>query len=187
VTIRYFILGFLNQKPMSGYDIKCFLDRFSWLMGSPSFGSLYPALHALLEDGLTTVTVVSREGKPPRKIHRITEMGRAVLQEWIDQLAASDSPLKTFIMYLVLAGNFSSAGLIGHLRHRRTQVADHHGALKQVAKTSDGENDLGQRLALGYGLAIAAAELAWLDSTLDRLPPHSLPTEVVQDDGALLR
>jgi len=66
VSIRHFILGLLNRQRMSGYDIRRFLKSLSWLIDSPSPGSLYPALHILLEDGLVTVEVVSRQDKPPR-------------------------------------------------------------------------------------------------------------------------
>jgi PadR family transcriptional regulator AphA len=187
VSLRYFILGLLTRQSMSGYDIKRFLKSLGWLIGSPSFGSLYPALHALLEDGLATVDVLSREDKPPRKIYSITERGKQALQEWVDQPVEQGASLKAFVMRLVLASNFSRAGLIAQLRQRRSQVADHHASLGQIAKTVD-ERDLGQRLALGYGLAIAAAELTWLDSTLDRLSEpsqQSLPTEVVQGDSVV--
>ena len=44
---------------MSGYDIKQSLKDLSWLIGSPSFGSLYPALHALVDDGFATVEAVA--------------------------------------------------------------------------------------------------------------------------------
>ena len=49
-SFRYSILGLLTHEPMSGYDIKRFLESLGWLVGSPSYGSIYPALHALLED-----------------------------------------------------------------------------------------------------------------------------------------
>ena len=62
VSFRYFVLGLLAQRSMSGYDIKRFLKSLSWLIGSPSFGSLYPALHALLKDELVTVKVAPRTG-----------------------------------------------------------------------------------------------------------------------------
>ena len=184
VSFRYFILGLLTQQPMSGYDIKRLLKGFSWLIGSPSFGSLYPTLHALLKDDLVTVEIVPREGNPPRKIYSITEAGRQVLQEWIDQPVVSDAPLKAFVMRLILASNFSYDGLIAYLQQRRSQVAAHHATLEQIAEPLD-EMDLGQRLALGYGLAIAATELAWLDSTLDRLSrplQQPLPMEIAQGD-----
>jgi DNA-binding PadR family transcriptional regulator len=76
VSIRQLILDLLTRQPMSGYDIKRFLKSLSWLIDSPSFGSLYPALHTLLEDGLVTVEVIPPQDKPPRKIYSITDRYR---------------------------------------------------------------------------------------------------------------
>lgn len=183
MNFRYFILGLLTRKPMSGYDIKLFLKSLNWLIGSPSFGSLYPTLHALLKDSLVTVDVVPGEGKPSRKIYSITEGGRQTLQEWINQPVVPGASLKAFLMRLMLASNFSQGGLIAHLKQRRSQVAAHHTPLEQTARELDEGADLGQRLALDYGLAVATAELAWLDRTLERLSEQPLPMEVAQGNG----
>ena len=185
VSIRHFILGLLTRQPMSGYDIKRFLKSLSWLIDSPSFGSLYPALHALLEDDLVTVEILSRQDKPPRKIYTITEKGRQVLQEWMDRPVAPGASLKAFVMRLILASNLSHAGLIAHLEQRRAQVAAHRLALEQTAQAMDDGMDLGERLALDYGLAVAAAELAWLDQTL-AWSSQRLSAEADQGDLAAL-
>jgi PadR family transcriptional regulator AphA len=185
VSIRHFILGLLTRQPMSGYDIKRFLKSLSWLIDSPSFGSLYPALHALLEDDLVTVEILSRQDKPPRKIYTITEKGRQVLQEWMDRPVAPGASLKAFVMRLILASNLSHAGLIAHLQQRRAQVAAHQLALEQTAQAMDDGMDLGERLALDYGLAVAAAELAWLDRTL-AWSSQRLSAEADQGDLAAL-
>jgi len=183
LSIRHFILGLLTQQPMSGYDIKRFLESLSWLIDSPSFGSLYPALHMLLEDGLVTVDVVSRQDRPPRKIYTITEAGRQALREWMDQPVAPGASLKTFVMRLILATNLSHTGLIAHLQQRRSQVAAHRATLRRIAGAPDGTMDSGQRLTFGYGLTLATAELDWLDSTLEQLSQQLLPVEVVKGDG----
>jgi PadR family transcriptional regulator AphA len=185
VSIRHFILGLLNRQPMSGYDIKRLLRSLSWLIDSPSFGSLYPALHALLEDGLVTVEVIHRQNKPPRKIYSITEAGRQSLREWMDQPLASGGSLKAFLMRLILAGNLSRTGLIAHLQQRRAQVAAHQVDLEQTAEGMDKGMDVGERLALDYGLAVAAAELAWLASTLARLSQQPLSAEAARDGIAI--
>lgn len=182
VSLRHFILGLLTRQPMSGYDIKRFLQRLSWLVGSPSFGSLYPALHTLLENGLVTVEVIPRQDKPPRKIYTITEIGQQELQKWLDRPVASGVSLRAFLMRLILASNLSSDGLIAHLEQRRAEVADHQLTLQQTAEAMDEGADLGDRLALEYGLTVAEAELAWLDRTLVHLSQSSLPVEIVQSD-----
>ena len=183
VSIRHLILGLLSQQPMSGYDIKRFLKSLSWLVDSPSFGSIYPTLRALQEDGLVTMEEVLRQGKQPRKIHTITEAGRQALREWVDQPSSPDVSLKTFLMRLVLAGSFSHTGLIVHLQQRRSQIGVHYATLKQIMETLDEMADSGQRLTFDYGLALATVELAWLDSKLELLSQQSLPVEVVKGDG----
>jgi DNA-binding PadR family transcriptional regulator len=166
ISIRQFILGLLARQPMSGYDIKRFFKSLSWLIDSPSFGSLYPALHTLLDDGLVTVKVIPQQDKPPRKIYSITGAGEEILQEWMRQPVESDVSLKAFLMRLILASNLSQDDLVAHLERRRVQVSSH---LQQTTEAMGNKADLGERLALDYGVAVANAELAWLDSALSRL------------------
>jgi PadR family transcriptional regulator AphA len=177
VNIRYFILGLLTRQPMSGYDIKRFLKQLNWLVDSPSFGSLYPALHALLEDSWVTVEVVPRQDKPPRKIYTITQTGRQALQEWINQPIASGQSLKAFLMRLILADNLSHDGLVTYLQQRHVQVAAHRLSLEHMTEEADEGMDLGDRLVLDYGLSVATAELAWLDRMLVQLSQSSPSVE----------
>jgi PadR family transcriptional regulator AphA len=186
VRLRYLILGLLTRKPMSGYDIKRFLKGLDWLIGSPSFGGLYPALRALLQDSLIGEDDIPHQSRRLRKIYRITDAGKQAFQEWLNQPIAPDASLKSFVMRLVLASNFPRAGLIAHLQQRRSQVAAHRATLLQIAEVPGEGTELEERLVLDYGLTLARAELAWLDSTLDRLS-QPLPMEVVQDDSALLK
>jgi hypothetical protein len=55
--------------------------------------------------------------------------------------------------------------------------------LSQMVESLDGTMDSGRRLAFGYGLALATAELAWPDSTLELLSQQPLPMEVVKGNG----
>lgn len=169
MSFRYFILGLLAQQSMSGYDIKRFLEHLDWLIGSPSFGSVYPALHALLKDGLATVNVVNDGSKQSRKVYSITEIGRQTLHEWINQPIESDTSLKAFLMRLMLASNLSYTGLIACLQQRRSQVAVHHAALEQITEARAETAELREHLAFDFGLAAATAELAWLNRALERL------------------
>lgn len=175
VSIRHLILGLLAQQAMSGYDIKRLLESLSWLMDSPSFGSIYPILRSLREDGLVTMEEVLCQGKSPRKIYTTTRTGRQALREWVDQSITSGTSLKAFVTRLILAGSFSHTELITHLQQRRSEVMACYAALKQLAEAEYGTMDSGQRLTFDYGLALATAELAWLDDALEQLSQQPLP------------
>jgi DNA-binding PadR family transcriptional regulator len=185
VSLRYFVLGLLTQQPMSGYDIKRSLKGLSWLIGNPSGGSLYPLLRALRQEDLVTVEIVPGLDRPPRKIYSITEAGHQALQAWIEQPIAANATLRGFVMRLLLADSHPPARLSAHLKQRRAQVATRHASLAGGLETGARLNR-GQQLALDYGLALAKAELAWLDTTLDRLRKQPFPDENVQGDSGAL-
>ncbi len=169
---------------MSGYDINQFLKHLSWLIGSPSFGSLYPALHALLDEKLVTQDVIARQDKPPRKVYSITDKGREVLEAWSNQPIIPSASLKSFVMRLLLGSNFSHPDLLAHLEQRRLQVVAHQAELEKAACSIDGTMDLGQQLTFDYGLAMATAELSWLNNTLEQLSQTPYTAEVEKGDSA---
>ncbi len=169
VSVRYVILGLLTQQPMSGYDIKQLFESFNWLIGSPSYGSLYPALHDLLNEELVAMEIIPNQDKPARKEYHTTAKGKNALREWLQQPATCDTPLKPFLMRLMLADNYSHEGLVGYLHQRRSQVVAYHSDLQERARNGDEIDDLGQELIFNYGLAMANAELQWLDHVLEQL------------------
>ena len=174
MSIRYFILGLLTRKPMTGYDVKTSLEDLSWLVDVPSYGSLYPALHNLLEEGMVNVSVVPGDGKPSRKVYSITEAGTQVLQTWIHRPIETDISQKTFVMRLLLANNFSREGLIAYLKQRHTRMTTHLAALESRIEINTAETSSeAERFAADYGLVIASAEIHWLEDTLARLAENA--------------
>ena len=74
--LRLYLLKLLDENPRHGYDvIRELEDRFMGLY-SPSAGTVYPRLARLESEGLVTHEV--SEG---RKVYRITDPGRAELDE----------------------------------------------------------------------------------------------------------
>jgi DNA-binding PadR family transcriptional regulator len=179
VDFLYFVLGLLEQQPMSGYDIKRLLERLDGLIGSSSFGQIYPTLHTLLEEGWVTVNVVTRENRPPKKVYTIKQEGQQALQEWAGQPSLSGASQKALVMRLILARGYPQRRLMAHLRQRRAHVVAHRNALEELRGESEQAGG-GWQLALDYGLAVTDAELGWLDHALDATPQETLPEEIVE-------
>lgn len=170
MNIRYLILGLLTQKPMTGYDVKTSLEDLKWLVDVPSYGSLYPALHNLLEEGMVSRTIVPKEGKPSRKVYSITQTGTDTLQSWLEQPIEADTSQKGFVMRLLLASNFSREGLIAYLQQRHHQTTAHRTALERYIEIdTPGANTAIDQLVVDYGLAVARTEILWLEGALARL------------------
>ena len=74
--LKYVILQLLSEKPRHGYEIIKALEERSKGFYVPSPGMVYPALTYLEEIGHATV-----ETEGTRKLYRLTDLGRAHLEE----------------------------------------------------------------------------------------------------------
>ena len=75
------VLGVLEGTQLHGYEISKRIRQLSDTALAVGEGQLYPALHRLERDGMVAATWVPQEGKPPRKVYRLTEEGAGLLEE----------------------------------------------------------------------------------------------------------
>ena len=81
------VLGVLDDGAAHGYEIARRIKATSEEALAVGEGLLYPALHALERDDYVVADWVPQEGKPNRKVYRLTETGRGKLakkrKEWL--------------------------------------------------------------------------------------------------------
>jgi PadR family transcriptional regulator, regulatory protein AphA len=90
VSIKYVILGFLSDTPLTGYDLKKKFSESSIFHWTGNNNQIYRTLVELHEENLVTIEVQYQESKPPRKIYTITAAGLAALRQWM--LTAPELP-----------------------------------------------------------------------------------------------
>ncbi len=78
------VLELLAQREMYGYQIIAELAERSENAFRMQEGTLYPLLHAMEQDGYVTARVQVTNGRP-RRYYRITDAGRAQLQDKLAQ------------------------------------------------------------------------------------------------------
>jgi DNA-binding PadR family transcriptional regulator len=84
-TTSYCLLGLLDLRPFSAYDLTKYMQR-------SALASLWPRTEAatyreakrLADAGLASVTTET-EGKRPRSVYRITPAGRSALRTWLTE------------------------------------------------------------------------------------------------------
>jgi DNA-binding PadR family transcriptional regulator len=82
----YVILGLLDTRPRTGYEIKQTVDdstRFFW---AASYGQIYPELRRLRDAGLVE-SERDDAGARKRTVHRLTPAGRKALRAWLAEPA----------------------------------------------------------------------------------------------------
>ncbi len=82
-ALGYALLGLLNGKPASGYDLRKIFSSTSMKSYSDSPGAIYPALGRLQRQGLIRGTIEQGAGMRRRQVFRVTAKGLAELKKWI--------------------------------------------------------------------------------------------------------
>jgi len=79
------LLGLLNYRPMTGYDLKKILDHpmgFFWIA---QMSQIYRELNTLEEKELVKSEIVPQEKRPDRKVYHLTKEGRETFLSWINK------------------------------------------------------------------------------------------------------
>jgi len=83
MSLDHAILGFLNYRPLSGYDLKKIFDTSVRHFWPADQSQIYRTLNRLAEKGLAEMQVVEQEDRPDRKEYSITAAGQEELRQWL--------------------------------------------------------------------------------------------------------
>lgn len=127
----YTILGCLTIEPMSGYDVKQFLERSVVHFWSESYGQIYPALEDLEEEGLVEGREIPGERGRPKRVYRVTEAGREELRRWLREPAEPVAPRYEHSLKLFFGHNVGPEASLGHVHRLREQAAESLAAFRE--------------------------------------------------------
>jgi PadR family transcriptional regulator, regulatory protein AphA len=154
----YVILGLLDAKPRTGYEIKRTVDdstRFFW---AASYGQIYPELRRLRSAGLVTSERDDAGGRK-RTRHRITAAGRRELRRWLAEPAQAtelrdEKLLKLFFSASTGGDEISSTAGAEILGARREEHVEKAERLRELEpKVIAGGNPF-QLAVLRYGIEL---------------------------------
>ena len=85
MSLAFGILGFLNYKPMSGYDlVKAFESSLEFFWYAQS-SHIYLELKKLEKKGYICGNTVIQSDRPNKRIFSITDTGREAFINWLSQ------------------------------------------------------------------------------------------------------
>ena len=85
MSLRYTLLGFINYKPVTGYELKKHMDNSTNFFWNANLSQIYPALKKLEHEGYITSKKILQDGPPDKKIYTITEKGKTELISWLEK------------------------------------------------------------------------------------------------------
>jgi len=160
MDIKTLCLGMLTFGEASGYDLK---KRFETSFGhffSAGYGSIYPALAYLAETKLVTCTEIPQEGKPDRKVYRITEAGQRKFMDALCETNPGHKMRSEFLAMLCFAHLMEEQHLDSLLANR-LEALD---SLIELLRSCTPETQApGVQFVTGFGLTMALAAKKYIE------------------------
>lgn len=161
---RWTVLGCLSIEPMSGYDIKRFIDRTIVHFWSESYGQLYPTLKKLEREGLVTSRAEPGERGPERRVYSITRKGCSALREWLRHPAEPASPRYEHSLKLFFGHVAGSEVALEHVERLRAEAT----ASLEAYRGSEARLEVmrGEAPWIPYWLAVLRGGIRYAEMTL---------------------
>ncbi|MEO1397747.1 MAG: PadR family transcriptional regulator [Pseudomonadota bacterium] len=104
MNVRTLCLAVLNCSESTGYEIRKLVSEghFSHFVDA-SYGSIYPALAKMEQEGLVTAREEFQPGKPPRKVYSVTDEGRDAFLVALTKPAQKDIFKSEFLLLAMCA------------------------------------------------------------------------------------
>ncbi|HEX3672967.1 MAG TPA: PadR family transcriptional regulator [Rhizomicrobium sp.] len=159
MDVRTICLGILTRGPATGYEIKnLFEDDGYQHFAEASFGSIYPALGRLTEEGLVSVRSEAQDKRPDRKVYSITAAGRTAFLDALLKPLPEDRHRSPFA-FAMLFSHLLPEARVGEMVDGYIKQCE--GKLSQIAERTGPQSE-GERFVLGLGQTIYTSMLDYL-------------------------
>jgi PadR family transcriptional regulator, regulatory protein AphA len=85
MSLPHALLGLINYHPATGYDLKIAFQKSIHFFWNAALPHIYRSLKQMEGQGWIISAIEQQEGKPNRKVYRITEDGQKELFHWLNE------------------------------------------------------------------------------------------------------
>jgi len=166
-VLGYALLGLIQLKPSSGYDLRKIFAETAMGNYSSSPGAIYPALERLESQGLIRGVVEDGVGLRRRRLYKLTSKGGSALKRWLSRPIAQADVMRG-AQELMLRFSFMDRALgpdatIAFLAGFRSALKAYLAGLESYLSENAPQMPLSGRLALESGIRGYRGLYDWTD------------------------
>lgn len=183
MSLEYAILGFLNYRPLSGYDLKKIFDTSVRHFWPADQSQIYRTLNRLTERGWADMKKVEQENRPDRKEFSITDEGRQALQRWLVAPLPFDDNRSAPLIQVFFAGQLTDDEVLEMFERVADEIRAGMAMYDAIPQNIEAYADYTQSprefffwmLTLDIGKHTARANLEWLEGMIERIRNGEVP------------
>ena len=167
--LQYIILGLLNERPQSGYDLTKSFDADIGEFWNANHSQIYPLLKRMEDQELITHKTSIVGQKLEKKIYLITQLGTNIFKDWLHSPSILDQAHDEFILKLYFISNRDNPQIKIMVAEQLQLHQAKLNTLKQqkITKFPDQEHinqDYGHFLVLNHAINREESYLSWLNT-----------------------
>jgi DNA-binding PadR family transcriptional regulator len=164
VSLRHALLGMLEERPSSGYDLLKHFDQAMANVWPGTQSQLYGELAKLQTAGLIRVMA---EGPRGRTVYEVTEAGSAELRRWLLEVKPTRAPRNEVLLRVYFLGVVSPEQARAYLTYMSGISSEQLEQLTKLEDSIDWEDDdqssFYGHLVLEWGKRFATMQREWAD------------------------
>lgn len=157
MDVKTVCLGMLTDGAASGYDLKKQFESSFGHFFAAGYGSIYPALSSLAEQGLVNCERISQAGKPDRKVYSITAEGRQFLLKALENTSPCHKVRSEFLAMMCFSRLMPTEDIETVLDNRLDDIERYKVLFENIEADCEHGRSPGMKFVLGFGKAVSAA------------------------------
>lgn len=154
MDVKTVCLGMLSDGAATGYDLKKQFESSFAHFFAAGYGSIYPALSSLADDGLVSCEHVPQDGKPDRKVYAITDSGMEYLRKALHNSTPSHKVRSEFLAMMCFSHLMQREQIEAVLDHQVREVDEFLKIIAEIESKCGHRWLPGMRFVAGFGKAM---------------------------------
>ena len=153
MNVRTVCLSILYENDATGYEIRrlCVEGECAYFVEA-SFGSIYPALAKLEDDGLVSSRIEQQDGKPSKKVYSITDAGRAAFVQALHEPLDEEVFRSPFLLFARFAHILPADLVQTRLNQQLQRTVENKNKIDDLI--AEGTASASDMWVMNYGLSI---------------------------------
>jgi DNA-binding PadR family transcriptional regulator len=127
MSLPHALLGLLNYRPATGYELKATFTNSIHFFWDATLPQIYRTLKQMEGSGWLNVTVEHQDGKPSRKVYCVTDAGRKELRRWLAEPLETPEPRNAMLIKVFFGNQMDSTQFAAHLK----KLQEYHANLSE--------------------------------------------------------
>jgi PadR family transcriptional regulator AphA len=168
LSTKYALLGLLNIRKMSAYDLAKFAKESIGYFWNESYSNVHRTLKILVDEKL--IKKLPEKGSRNKNIYEITEQGKETLSEWLSNHQHTTIYRDELLLKLFVSKSKDYPAILKDLKNVLNELLVQRQIYSELQEfISTKPDNLSYDLVLDYGIVENAATIEWLKKTIKRI------------------